>query len=139
MRRRCDCPSCEQARGRNVRLRLVAAVTALVLVGAVVTDHDAAGAAQGRCGAYEALLARHGLPVRTFSHIMWRESRCQPRVVNRSSGTVGLLQIHPVNRGWLSRRLGQTVTSRGLQSPALNVRAAAALYRSQGLRPWAVG
>jgi hypothetical protein len=33
------------------------------------------------CAKYHADLRRHGLPVKVFAPIMWRESKCQPRAV----------------------------------------------------------
>lgn len=42
-----------------------------------------------RCPQWEKALRMHDLPVREFSYIMWRESRCQPKVIgwNYKSGT----------------------------------------------------
>lgn len=42
-----------------------------------------------RCPKYEARLKEMGLPVEVFSYIMWRESRCQPKVIgwNYEPGT----------------------------------------------------
>lgn len=41
-----------------------------------------------RCEAWESLLKKNGLPVKDFSYIMWRESRCQPEAIgwNYKSG-----------------------------------------------------
>lgn len=119
--------------GARKRLANIAAVTliACVLVGATDNKADAAG----RCPQYEHLLAAHSMPVGTFSRIMYRESNCQPRVRSRTRDT-GLLQINDINHVWLSRRLGTHVTVGWLKVPANNVRAAAALYRSFGVRPW---
>jgi len=41
-----------------------------------------------RCPKWEKALRKYDLPVREFSYIMWRESRCQPRVIgwNYKSG-----------------------------------------------------
>jgi hypothetical protein len=33
------------------------------------------------CKKYHADLRRHGLPVKVFAPIMWRESKCQPRAI----------------------------------------------------------
>ncbi len=35
----------------------------------------------GRCPKYEPLLRKYGLPVETFSAIMYRESRCVPKAI----------------------------------------------------------
>jgi soluble lytic murein transglycosylase-like protein len=94
-----------------------------------------AEARSGSCPQYEGLLAANNMPVSTFSRIMFRESGCQARVRSRTRDT-GLLQINDVNHRWLSRRLGTHVTVAWLKNPANNVRAAAALYRTFGTRPW---
>lgn len=41
-----------------------------------------------RCPKWEKLLKKHGLPVKDFSYIMWRESRCIPKAIgwNYKSG-----------------------------------------------------
>jgi hypothetical protein len=41
-----------------------------------------------RCPQYNHLIKEEGLPVQIFSYIMWRESRCQPKVIgwNYKSG-----------------------------------------------------
>jgi len=57
-----------------------------------------ASAAKGSCPQYEALFRQYHLPVKAFSYISWRESRCQPKSVSpirRTTGRpdVGLVQI----------------------------------------------
>lgn len=39
------------------------------------------GASEKRCPQWEKLLKKYGLPVKDFSYIMWRESRCQPKAI----------------------------------------------------------
>lgn len=34
-----------------------------------------------RCPKWESELKKHGLPVKVFSYVMWRESRCQEKVI----------------------------------------------------------
>jgi hypothetical protein len=114
------------------------------------------------CPKYEALLKQHGLPVKDFSYIMWRESRCQAKAVgwNYKSGMshrdcklapakeyrkcgavrsydVGLLQI---NSSW------KTVTAQVckapfgkmlvLQKPDCNLKVARYLYDNGGMHHW---
>ena len=92
----------------------------------------APAASNGRCVGYEPLLRRYspGWDVARMSRIMYRESRCKPGVRNRS-GATGLLQIMPLHCRWLA---GCSVAA--LRQPAYNIRAAAALYRKQGMRAW---
>ena len=67
-----------------------------------VSSQSIAGTDVKRCPQWEAQLKANGLvPVKKFSYIMWRESRCQEKVVSKknSNGTrdYGLLQI---NSSW---------------------------------------
>lgn len=115
---------------------LLSILTSLVLLltGLVGT----AEAAPRSCPRYEALLAAHRMPVRSFSRIMFRESRCNPSAVNRRSSTTGLLQIHPVHRRWIAQHYGIPMSSvmQWLKNPANNVAVAAILYHQNGMRPW---
>jgi hypothetical protein len=115
------------------------------------------------CPKYEAQLRRHGLPVKKFSFIMWRESKCEPKAIGwnykQSKGhkdcvlspateyrkckavksyDVGLLQV---NSTW------RTVTARvckrpyeqlikSLQNPSCNLKVARYLYKNGGLGHW---
>lgn len=115
------------------------------------------------CPKYESLLKKHGLPVKEFSYIMWRESRCIPNAIGwnykrgkshrdcRLSPAVtyrycsavrsydsGLLQI---NSGW------KTVTAqvckrpyreliKSLTNPECNLKVAKYLYDNGGLGHW---
>lgn len=125
------------------------AVAAAVTAGTIATPtHVDAWYTYQRCPQYETTLRtyapRIGWDVRRMSYLMWRESRCQPKVVNRTGGDSGLLQVHPVTWPWLSYKLDVHVTRTWLQNPVNNVRAAAALAtfanRAWGDRyqPWAV-
>jgi hypothetical protein len=101
----------------------------LIVLGVAVDRADASTV--GRCRQYESALAAHGLPVATFSRIMWRESNCKPWVTNRRSGAAGLLQILPAHAGaW------RTCPGRNLYSVNGNLACAARLYHKAGLRPW---
>lgn len=104
-----------------------------------------AKAEAGTCPQWESLFRKHGLPVKAFSRIAYRESRCNPKsvsAVRRSTGRpdVGLLQIQG---SWV------TVTSRvcgvprkrvvlALTDPSCNVRVARYLYDNGGLGHWRV-
>lgn len=112
-----------------------ALVTAAAVVAGLAAPADAGGR-RGTCPEYHALLAAHGLPVATFSRIMWRESRCQPAARSRTRDT-GLLQINDVHHRWIRRTwhvAGPVVA--WLQVPEHNVAVAGALYRRDGTRPW---
>lgn len=104
-----------------------------VVVALILTIVPPAAATTGGCPQYSGLLARSGLPVATFSRIMWRESRCNAAAVSRS-GDYGLLQINRVHLrpGGVAAGL----SGRALLNPATNVLVAARLYRRAGLRPW---
>jgi len=115
------------------------------------------------CPQFEKLLKKHKLPVATFSRIMWRESRCQPKAIgwNYKSGygpsncklapakiyrkckaiksfDSGLLQI---NSSWTTV-VAQTCGTRwgdhsALLDPVCNVKVAAVLYdEGKGLSNW---
>ena len=102
-----------------------------------------AQAAQGTCPQWEPLFRKHGLPVKVFSRIAYRESRCNPKsvsAVRKSTGRpdVGLLQIQG---SWV------TVTSQvcrvprkrvvlALTDPSCNVRVARYLYDNGGMGHW---
>ena len=94
--------------------------------------------AGGRCVGWEPLLERYspGWPVERMSRIMYRESRCRPTVRNRSSGSTGLLQIMTMHCAWLRDVLGGCSVQL-LQDATYNVRAAAELWRRQGMGAWA--
>ena len=120
---------------------------ALLVLSATLTVPSTVDAA-GRCRQYEQLLVQHapkgGWDVQRMSGYMYRESRCIATIVRPGAraGDTGLLQIHPVNFPYLSRKFGVTVDTRWLQDPANNVRAAAQLcrfWRSAGrscYQPW---
>lgn len=84
------------------------------------------------CPRFATLFAKYGLPVRVFSYIAWRESRCNPGAVNakwkngkivwtlNSNGTYdsGLLQINSSWFGTLKRETGYH--SSDLMNPNVN-------------------
>jgi len=96
------------------------------------------------CPQYENALRRHGLPVKQFSYIMWRESRCNPKAVSsqNSNGSYdyGGLQV---NSTW------KTVTARVCSRPfrqvkksllnlECNLKLSRYLYDNGGLAHWRV-
>ena len=95
-----------------------------------------------RCPQWEAEFAAFGLPVKTFSYIAWRESRCNPlahnKTLNRNkSQDRGLVQI---NSSWVTVTAKQCASQRGDLSVLFNVRCNLAvaryLYRNGGLGHW---
>jgi len=95
--------------------------------------------ANGRCIGAEGLLssyARVGWNVERMSRIMYRESRCEPRVRNKHSGSTGLLQIMPSNCPYIQKQLGESCSIGKLQLPEFNIRAATTLYEYDGYGPW---
>ena len=95
-----------------------------------------------RCPQWEAEFAAFGLPVKTFSYIAWRESRCNPlahnKTLNRNkSQDLGLVQI---NSSWVTVTAKQCASQRGDLSVLFNVRCNLAvaryLYRNGGLGHW---
>jgi len=114
------------------------------------------------CKKWHSALRKHGLPVKVFAPIMWRESRCQAKAVGWNyykgmshrdcklshastylkckavrSYDVGLLQI---NSSW------KTVTAKVckyeygkmlvLQDPECNLKVASYLYKNGGMSHW---
>lgn len=104
-----------------------------------------ADATSGTCPQWENLFRQYGLPVKTFSRISWRESRCNEKSVSeirKSTGRpdVGLLQVQG---SWV------TVTSaicqvpkhkviKALTNPICNVKVARYLYDNGGYGHWRV-
>jgi hypothetical protein len=115
------------------------------------------------CPKYEAQLRQHGLPVKEFSYIMWRESKCEPKAIgwNYKQGKshkdcvlspapkyrkckaiksydVGLLQV---NSSWrtLVSQVCQTPRHqliKSLSNPSCNLKVARYLYKNGGLGHW---
>lgn len=102
-----------------------------------------ASATAGSCPKWEPLFKKHGLPVKTFSKIAFRESRCNPRsvsAVRKSTGRpdVGLLQIQG---SWVTVtsqicRVPRSRVIKALTDPVCNVRVARYLYDNGGLGHW---
>ena len=94
--------------------------------------------ANGRCIGAEGLLSKYkpGWNIERMSRIMYRESRCNPAVRNRQSGSTGLLQIMPSNCRYIANQLGESCSIAKLQQPDFNIRAATTLFEYDGYGPW---
>jgi hypothetical protein len=93
-----------------------------------------------RCPQWEKQLKAHGLvPVSKFSYIMWRESRCQEKVISKpnSNGTrdYGLLQI---NSSWrtVTRQVCGTKDMKVLTNAKCNLKVAKYLFDNGGFGHW---
>lgn len=93
-----------------------------------------------RCPQWEAQLKANGLvPIKKFSYVMWRESRCQEKVISKknSNGTrdYGLLQI---NSSW--RTVTKTVCGgkdiNVLLNSKCNLKVARYLFNNGGIGHW---
>ena len=103
-----------------------------------------ADAASGRCPQWEPLFKKFGLPVKTFSKIAFRESRCNEKsvsAVRKSTGypDVGLVQIQGSWRTVTYRvcKLKPNQSHiRALTKPTCNLAVARYLYDNGGLGHW---
>lgn len=118
--------------------------------------------AMKRCPKWEDLIKKYELPVKDFSYIMWRESRCEPKAIgwNYRAGTgywsckrapaqqykkcdavksydSGLLQI---NSSWVTVTAQVCKSKRGdmsvLLEPKCNLAVARYLYNNGGMHHW---
>ena len=124
-----------------MRKRITISIIALSLL---ATPSVAEAKTSHTCPQYEAQLRKHGLPVKQFSYIMWRESRCNPKAVSSQNGDgsydYGALQV---NSTW------RTVTARICNRPYrqvkksllkfdCNLRVSKYLYENGGLGHWRI-
>jgi len=130
--------------------RIVIVVFALLTFAEPVAAHhsapiypgwvDAAWENGHRCKRWEQLLRKHGLPVKPFSYIGWRESRCNPKAWNRHDPASGSYGVWQINGSWTSLTAEVCRTAWGdrtaLWNPTCNVRVAQRLFREDGFRPW---
>ena len=113
--------------------RAVAVLLTVLVFLAPAPPTASAWSSSQRCAKYEQLMVQHaprgGWNVRRMSYYSWRESRCQPAIVNTRGRDTGLFQIHPITWRWLSIKFGVPMSSiqAWLKVPTNNVRAAAAL------------
>lgn len=100
------------------------------------------------CPQFEKLMKEHKLPVKKFSYIMWRESRCIPRAIGwnyyKNTKKVrtfdsGLLQINSSWRTITLNTCGGTPASLVLLTPLCNIKVASVLYHyGGGISNWAM-
>ena len=93
-----------------------------------------------RCSQFEPLIRKVGLPVRKFSYIAWRESRCLPNVIGNNGANRPDFGLFQINGTWV------TVTSKVcrakygdmkvLLKPECNAKVAAYLYANGGDHHW---
>lgn len=125
-----------------MRKRILTSIFALSLLTA--SPVHAKQDSRPSCPQYEKQLRKHGLPVKEFSYIMWRESRCNPLAVSsqNSNGSYdyGSLQV---NSSW--RTLTAQVCNRpynqvkrSLLVLDCNLKVARYLYLNGGLNHWRV-
>lgn len=102
-----------------------------------------ASASTNSCPKYEKLFKQYDLPVKQFSKIAYRESRCNPKsvsAVRRSTGRpdVGLLQIQgswaTVTRTICKVGYGQVI--KALTNVNCNLAVASYLYKNGGYGHW---
>lgn len=115
------------------------------------------------CPKYEKLLKKYGLPVKEFSYIMWRESRCEPKAIGWnykrgkshrncklapaetyrkcsavSSYDSGLLQINSTWKAVTAESCGLPYGQliKALTDPECNLKVASYLYDNGGYEHW---
>jgi hypothetical protein len=108
-----------------------------------------ASAATNSCPKWEPAIKAAGLPVKEFSYIAWRESRCRIKAINaiwnekgemiyhlnkNKSYDSGLLQINSGHREMVRRVCGGNLSL--LLTLDCNLAAAKHLYDAHGLSPW---
>lgn len=129
---------------RRIIYRAAAALVALVSLAACTPTEIAwwtstvrtAENVGRRCPDLAPALQLSGLPAAGFDYIIWRESRCDPTVINTSSGALGLTQIMPQ---WLPTLcgLGIACSTDEMLDAHTNLAAAAYVFSIQGWQAWA--
>ena len=146
--------------GGRIKRLIVAVLAAMIMTTGY--GSGTARAATNSCPQWHAKLKQYGLPVAEFSRIMYRESRCQPKVIgwNYRAGTSykdcklspastykrckavrsydsGLLQV---NSGWVTLTAQTCHSALGdltvLLQPDCNLRVASAIYKGSGIGNW---
>ena len=119
---------------------MVAALAALFLF---IPSTSAHAAVDGSCPKYELAFKKHHLPVKMFSKIAYRESRCNPKsvsAVRKTTGKpdVGLVQISgswaTVTRQVCHVEYKQII--KALTQVDCNLSVAYYLYKNGGLGHW---
>lgn len=98
---------------------------------------------QGSCPKYEELFKKYKLPVKAFSRISYRESRCNPKsisAIRKSTGRpdVGLVQIQ-ASWATVTKRICKVTHSqivKALTNVHCNLKVASYLYQNGGLGHW---
>ena len=110
----------------------------IVLASFVATPAQAAQ--PHSCPKWEPLIAEYGLPVKWTSQVMWRESRCQERVISKpnANGTrdIGLMQN---NSSWrtVTRAICKTNNHiQALRKARCNLAVAKYLFEHGGKSHW---
>lgn len=107
-----------------------------------------ASAATGSCPQWEPAIKAAGLPVKEFSYIAWRESRCRIKAINaiwkngkivwtlnkNGSYDSGLMQINSGHRELVKRVCGGNLSL--LLTLDCNLAVTKQLYDVHGLSPW---
>jgi hypothetical protein len=107
-----------------------------------------ASAATNSCPKWEPAIKAAGLPVKEFSYIAWRESRCRIKAINaiwkngkivwtlnkNGSYDSGLMQINSGHRELVKRVCGGNLPL--LLTLDCNLAVAKHLYDAHGLSPW---
>ncbi len=94
-----------------------------------------------RCPRWESELKDGGFPVKLFSYIMWRESRCNPKAHNTElnkdgSQDLGLLQVNSTWKTVTKNICGTNID--GLFNPDCNLKVAKYLYDNGGAGHWSM-
>jgi hypothetical protein len=96
------------------------------------------------CPQYENALRRHGLPVKQFSYLFWRESRCNPLAVSSQNGDgsydYGGLQVNSTWRTVTARVCSRPFrqVKKSLLNLECNLKVSKYLYDNGGLGHWRV-
>jgi hypothetical protein len=96
------------------------------------------------CPQYENALRRHGLPVKQFSYLFWRESRCNHLAVSsqNSDGSYdyGGLQVNSTWKTVTARVCSRPFrqTKKSLLNLECNLKVSRYLYDNGGLAHWRV-
>jgi hypothetical protein len=107
-----------------------------------------ASAESGRCPKWEPAIKAAGLPVKEFSYIAWRESRCRVKAINaiwkngkivwtlNKNGTYdsGLMQINSGHRELVKKVCGGDLSL--LLTVPCNLAVAKQLYDAHSMQPW---
>jgi hypothetical protein len=142
--------------------RILISTTVLITLSNPAVSH-ADSTKPKSCPEYEAMIRKHGLPVKEFSFYMWRESKCEPKAIgwNYRNGTdhnncvltpaatykncrairsydIGLLQVnsgHKTITAQICKRPRRQLI-KSLTDPSCNLKVAKYLYDNGGSAHW---